>query len=263
VTGLPQDAGRSLLAGGPVTALLFDYGLTLVRFERPVEALAAAERAIAAKLAGAGHPTPLPGVLRATVHDRVEAAVAAHESLGALEELDVAELERRAFADIGLALDDQLLDACSVLVQEAWWRGVHLYPDSIPTLRVLREAGLRTGLCSNAPYRPASMHAQLAHLGLDSFLDGAVFSAETGWRKPSSRLFVSALRALGARAEETVFVGDRVHEDIAGAAASGMRTVLIDRNRSAQQQPLATPPDAVIGSLSELPALVVAGGTSM
>lgn len=249
--------GSRLLGGGRVSAVLFDYGLTLVRFERPAESLEAAQEAIATLIETSGRPRPDGTLLREAVHDRVEAEVSSHEASGALEEIDVAVLERRAFADIGLHLDADVLDRCSVLVQEAWWRGVTPYPDTIPTLRELRNGGLRIGLCSNAAYRSTSMHAQLAHVGIDAVLDAAVFSGEVGWRKPSPRLFEAALRAVGARAEGTVFVGDRLREDVGGAAAAGMRTVLIVRDGSSPQlSESAVPPDAVIRKLSELPKLL-------
>jgi putative hydrolase of the HAD superfamily len=265
VTGGPQDRpdpdwGRveRPLDGGPIEAVLFDYGLTLVHFERPVEAIEAAQEAIASLIEAAGHPRPDVTMLRDAVHDRVEAEVAAHEATGALEEIDVVALEQRAFGDIGLHLDDGLRDQCSVLAQQAWWRGVKLYPDVVPTLGVLRERGLRIGLCSNAAYRPASMHDQLAHLGLDTLLDAAVFSGEVGWRKPASRLFDAALRALDAQPETTVFIGDRIREDIGGAADAGMRTVHIARDRSTPRVlPSQHAPGAVIHSLAELPALLL------
>ena len=254
-------AGRpasALLRRGPVRAVLFDYGLTIVHFERPVEAVEAAQLAIASRIEAAGHPRPDVAVLREAVHDRVEAEVLAHEASGALEEVDVAALQERAFAAIGLHLDANLREQCSVLVQEAWWHGVHAYPDARPALGALRESGLRIGLCSNAAYHSASMHGQLAHLGLDALFDAAVFSGEVGWRKPSPRLFEAALSALGAAAADTVFVGDRVREDIRGAADAGMRTVLIVRDGAAAHDTAAgNAPGAVITTLADLPALLL------
>jgi putative hydrolase of the HAD superfamily len=248
-----------VIGGAAVEAVLFDYGMTLVSFERPVAAIEAAQEAIAVCIEAAGHPRPEPSLLRGAVHDRVEAEVSAHEAGGALEEIDVAGLEERAFADIGLNLDAELRDRCGVLAQEAWWHGVRLYPDALDTLRALRDGGLRVGLCSNASYRAASMHEQLHHLGLDTLVDSAVFSAEVGWRKPSPRLFTAALARLGTGAEHTVFVGDRLREDIVGAAQMGMRTVLVARGTTdARAHRQSGGPDAVIGSLSELPALLLA-----
>jgi HAD superfamily hydrolase (TIGR01662 family) len=231
--------------------------MTLVHFERPVAAIEAAQDAIALCIEAAGHPRPPASLLRTAVHDRVEAEVSAHDAGGALEEIDVAALEERAFSDIGLDLDAELRDRCSVLAQEAWWEGVRLYPDATATLRALRDAGLRLGICSNASYRAASMHEQLRHTGLDELIDAAVFSAEVGWRKPSPRLFAAALASLGASAAHTVFVGDRMREDIAGAARVGMRTVLVARELSASHAVERDGPDAVISSLSELPALLL------
>ena len=246
------------LGGGPVHAVLFDYGLTLVHFEPSGEAIAAAQEAIADCIEAAGHPRPQAAVLRWAVHDRVEAAVAAHEASGALEEIDVAALENRAFADMGLNLEAGVRDRCSTLVQEAWWGAVRVYPDAFAALHELRSAGLRIGLCSNAAWRPASMHDQLRHVGLGAVIDSAVFSGEAGWRKPSPQLFEAALDALGVRAAHTVYVGDRMREDIAGAAGAGMRTVLLARDQSMVREPQQGGPDAVIRSLSELPALLFA-----
>ncbi len=237
-------------------AVLFDYGLTLVHFERPVEAIEEAQRAIATCIADAGHRSPPADLLRSAVHDRVEAEVVAHEASGALEEIDVAALEEAAFGDLGLELDAQLRDRCSALSQEAWWRGVRLYPDALDVLRALRRGGLRIGVCSNAAYRPASMHGQLRQLGLTELIDAAVFSAEVGWRKPSPRLFAAALDAVGVPAERTVFVGDRILEDVDGAAAVGMRTVLVARDGATRSRRPSSA-DAVIRSLSELPALLL------
>ncbi|MGH7721571.1 MAG: HAD family hydrolase [Candidatus Dormibacteria bacterium] len=248
-----------LLTGLPIAAVLFDYGLTLVSFEPPGEALEAAQEAIARCVEAAGHPRPPLAMLREAVHDRVEAQVSAHEASGALREIDVAALERRAFSDIGLDLDEELRDRCSVLAQEAWWHGVTLYPEAIGVLRGLRRAGLRVGVCSNAAWRSASMHDQLREVGLASVIDAAVFSGEVGWRKPSRRLFAAALRALGARPEQTVFVGDRMREDIVGAARAGMRTVLVARDPAHPGEPRPGGPDAVITTLSDLPALLRGG----
>jgi putative hydrolase of the HAD superfamily len=238
--------------------VLFDYGLTLVHFEPPGEAIDAAQEAIADCIAAAGHLRPETALLRSAVHDRVEAAVAAHEASGALEEIDVAALEERAFADMGLHLEAGLLDRCSTLVQQAWWGAVRVYPDALAVLGALRSAGMRIGLCSNAAWRPASMHDQLRHIGLDTVIDSAVFSGEVGWRKPSPRLFKAALQALDVAAADAVFVGDRMREDIGGARAAGMRTVLLARRQSSLPEARGDKADAVIRSLSELPALLVA-----
>ena len=187
------------MAGVAARAVVFDYGLTLVGFSRPAEAIDRAQEEIARRIAASGHDAPSPRRLRDAVHDRVEAEVVANEESGSLDEVDVVALERRAFADIGLHLADELLDDCSRLVQEAWLEGVTLYDDVVPTLELLRDCGLRLGVCSNAAYRPASLRAQLVHLGLDRLL--------VGGRSPQARnghLHRGARRAGSRRGDDGV-----------------------------------------------------------
>lgn len=182
----------------------------------------------------------------------------AHEGSGALEEIDIVDVERRAFAALGLHIDDDLRDRCSRIAQEAWFQGVRAYPEVAEVLGALRAGGLRLGICSNAAYRPASMRDQVRHVGIRDLVDAAVFSSEVGWRKPSPRIFGAALVALGATATSTVFVGDRLREDVGGAHGAGMRAVLVERRpEQARDATAAEQPDAVITSLRELPALVL------
>jgi len=238
------------LGGVPVEAVLFDYGLTLMTYSRPVEALHRAYSRIAG-LVGGGWDAD---ALLDAVHDRVDARVAAHEAAGSLEEIDITAAHREAYAELGIALDPPVLDRAMQAEQEAWWEGIHVAPDASPTLRTLRAAGFRLGICSNAPYRPASMREQLAHVGLLPLVDAAVFSGEVGWRKPSPRIFAAALRALGAEPGATVHVGDRLREDVDGAHAAGMRAVRLREHHDDPDPDRRA--DAVLDRLSDLPALL-------
>jgi putative hydrolase of the HAD superfamily len=228
--------------------VLFDYGETLVHFKRPEAALAAADAAIIALLTSFGRRTPSAEELRSVVLDRVEREVLDHERGGELAEMSVVAASRRAYAEAGIDLDDDQLDQVLRIEQEAWWQGAHLDPAATPMLDALRANGVRVGVCSNAPYRVRSLHAQLVFLGLDTHLDAAAFSAEVGWRKPSPRIFDAALRALGTEASSSVMVGDSEVHDIAGAHAAGMRAVLLRKTPARA----ATAADAVIVALGEL-----------
>lgn len=244
----------ALLGDRPVEAVLFDYGLTLMTYSRPVDALHRAYTRIAALVAGNWDAERLLDA----VHDRVDARVAAHEAAGSLEEIDITAAHRAAYAELGIHLDAATLDQAMQAEQEAWWEGIHPSPDAAPTLRTLRDGGLRLGICSNAPYRPASMRAQLAHVGLLPLVDAAVFSGEVGWRKPSPRIFDAALRALDARAELTVHVGDRLREDVDGAHAAGMRAVRLREHHDDPDPDCRA--DAVLDRLADLPELLGVSG---
>lgn len=231
-----------------IDGVLFDYGETLVEFSRPVTALAEAEARILAVLAASGLVVPSRQIVR-TVQDRVEREILDHQASGALDEIDPVAVSLRAYSDAGVALDVALLDEVLRIEQEAWWRGAHVDPDTLPVLDAFRQKGIRVGLCSNAPYRLESLHGQLAFLGLDTHLDAVTFSAAIGWRKPSPRIFEAARRNLGTPADRTVMVGDSEAADIAGAHAAGMRAVLL--SRGGQQG--SGEADAVIAVLRELP----------
>lgn len=247
--------------GAPVAAVLFDYGGTLITFQRPDRALEAAYTRIAAHLRARGLSPPAPGVLLRDVHDRVEHAYAAHQRSRRLEEIKLAEEARRAYADLGLEVDGALLDEVLRIEQEAWWQGVTVDPQAVPTLDVLRRRGLRVGLCSNAPYRVASMHAQLAHVGLDRHLDAVTFSGQVGWRKPSPLIFAAALDALRASAATTVMVGDSLSDDVEGAAAAGMRAIWLRRETVPHRPPSAIAPFAAIDHLAGVPRMIFGTAT--
>ncbi|XVS62789.1 HAD family hydrolase [Actinosynnema sp. CA-299493] len=91
--------------------------------------------------------------------------------------------------------------------------------DAGPTLRELRDAGVRIGVLSDIHFdlRPA-----FAGLPVDSF----VLSFEHGVVKPDPAIFHVALRELGAAPGETLMVGDRSTHDGAGVEA-GLPTLLV------------------------------------
>ena len=89
-------------------------------------------------------------------------------------------------------------------------------------------ARFRLGLCSNFSHAETAL-AILAQGGLRPHLSAVVISETTGYRKPRSEIFAAVLGELGIEAGETVHVGDRLTDDVAGASAVGMRTVWLTR----------------------------------
>lgn len=244
-----------MIGPAAVTAVLFDYGGTLVTFRRPDAALGAAYEQIEGYLRSQGWTPPAATVLLRDVHDRVEDAFAEHQRSGSLEEINLIAVARQAYAGLGLPLDDATLDETLRIEQEAWWDGVTVDPEAVPTLDGLRARGLRVGLCSNAPYRIPSMQDQLRHVGLAGHLDAVTFSGQIGWRKPSPRIMEAAAAAVGSPPSEIVMVGDSVSDDVAGARAVGMQALLL-RRPGAAEPPDLDPPIVSIDSLSAIPLLL-------
>jgi putative hydrolase of the HAD superfamily len=86
---------------------------------------------------------------------------------------------------------------------------------------------LKLGIVTNSVR--SEQEAKLERMGIDHYFDCLIVSGDHQVAKPDPRLFHIALGAIGAQASHTVFVGDRVHIDVHGAQAVGMRAVWFDR----------------------------------
>lgn len=112
----------------------------------------------------------------------------------------------------------------------------------------------RLGLVSNFAY-PPTIKQTLQKFGLSKFFDVIVISGDVGWRKPNSKVFEQALRALHVSASEAVFVGDAPFHDIEGARQVGMKTVLLRRLGEKETAETGNP-DKTIRELEELLAIL-------
>jgi putative hydrolase of the HAD superfamily len=198
-------------------AVLFDWGDTLMQFAYAPELVEAGHRAGLAAI-GLDHRPDL------TEHFREE-----YEPLfwaaGVIEEIEYPQLVRRLLRDFEIEVDDEQLGRFLEAEHKAWDPARLLAAHTHPLLDALRERGLKLALVSNA-FDPAwLLHRDLELMGLAERLDVAVFSSEVGLRKPHPAIFEHALEALGVAPENALFVGDRLFEDVRGAAELGMTTV--------------------------------------
>ena len=201
-------------------AVLFDWGDTLMQFAYSPELVSAGHRA---GLAAIGRDD-LPEVDALTEHFREE-----YEPLfwapGTIEEIEYPGLVRRLLADFGVEIDDDQLGRYLQAEHTAWDPARILAAHTHPLLESLRELGLKLGLVSNAFDPGWLLHHDLEQMGIAQRLDFSVFSSEFGLRKPHPAIFERALEALEVEAEHSLFVGDRLYDDVRGAAEVGMTTV--------------------------------------
>jgi len=103
-----------------------------------------------------------------------------------------------------------------------------LVPGTLEMLESLRDEGFKIGLVSDVAWGlPSSFPLRdMKHFGLDDYFDDMVFSTDVGLRKPNPRIFKIALYNVGAKAEESVFVGNNLQCDIKGALGVGMTAIL-------------------------------------
>jgi putative hydrolase of the HAD superfamily len=130
----------------------------------------------------------------------------------------------RLLRDFEIEVDEQQLDRFLEAEHRAWDPARVLAAHTHPLLEALRELGLRLGLVSNAFDPGWLLHRDLEQMGLAERLDFSVFSSEVGLRKPHPAIFERALQALEVEPEQALFVGDRLFEDVRGAAELGMTT---------------------------------------
>jgi HAD superfamily hydrolase (TIGR01509 family) len=222
------DKGGTLSPGhDAIRVVLFDYGHTLVDFRRVPAALVRAYEDIRALLERhVSHELPRAEELAHQVTGAMDVLV--HESYvqGRLQELDMIQLLEDAFAGIGIELPPDLAQELVVIDHRAFTESITLPDGTLDVLQTLADRGLRMGLVSNITLLPDLLRVDLEALGLARFLSAMAFSSEVGWRKPDHRIFQWVLDRLDASPAEAVFVGDRLRDDIAGARAVGMRTVL-------------------------------------
>ncbi|WP_345025644.1 HAD family hydrolase [Actinomadura keratinilytica] len=130
-----------------------------------------------------------------------------------------------------------------------------LYPDARPTLARLRDDGLWVGIAGNQTARAGGILRSL-----DLPQDMIATSDDWGVSKPDPAFFGRVADAAPCAADEILYVGDRLDNDIRPAAAMGLQTALIRRGPWGiiwQDDPEADRIATMrIDSLAELPARI-------
>jgi HAD superfamily hydrolase (TIGR01549 family) len=199
-------------------AVLFDAGDTLIRLSGSGETLL--HRAAAMVGVDALDPEEAALVWRRVVHCSGTAEeLAKGRDLSNVQHREVWTALYRAAGCERLApgLSEQLYRL--TVKAESW----EAFPDTLPTLRALKERGVRIGVVSDTGFdlRPA-----MDLLGLTPFLGAVVMSYEYGICKPAPKMFLTACDQLQVSPERTLMVGDNPLTD-SGAVATGMPVFLL------------------------------------
>ena len=235
---------------GRVQAVIFDWGGTLTPWHTVDHRAEWRSLAAAHRLAG-GSPDE------------------AGDGSGAVEALTAALLEaatevwarsrdehRSATLDEVCSLAGIELTAEHALAYRAFWEpATWTDRDVEPLWTALRERGIAVGVLSNTIW-PRRWHEEIFERdGVLDLIDGAVYTSEIEWTKPHPAAFVAAMRAVGVDdPTRCVFVGDRLFDDIWGAAAARMRTIWVPHSDipADQHGHSAGEPDATVQRLAEV-----------
>lgn len=130
-----------------------------------------------------------------------------------------------------------------------------LYPDTLPALTALKQAGYRLAIISNWSWHlPELCEA----LGLTPYFEQIYTSARLGFAKPHPAIFKQALAGLKVVPEEAIHIGDSYRADVQGASRLGIRPLWLRRPGEAPLYEADLPerktpgPAQTIRSLSEV-----------
>ena len=133
--------------------------------------------------------------------------------------------------------------------------GLVLFPDALPLLTALREAGKTLVLITNGLQ---STHIErIALLGLEEYFDHTLISDAVGLAKPDPRIFRHALDLAGCAPHEAMMVGDNPVNDVAGALAVGIAACWFNPRALALPPNIPTPIGGEMRALSDLHSLLL------
>jgi 2-haloacid dehalogenase len=128
------------------------------------------------------------------------------------------------------------------------------FPDALPALRALTEAGLRVACLTNGSASLTSSFVERA--GLGSLVDRVISVEEVYRWKPASVVYLYAVSVMGVPADRMALVA--AHDwDCHGAKRAGLTTGWVNRKAGGYGAPFA-PPDVVGEDLTEVAAKLLA-----
>jgi putative hydrolase of the HAD superfamily len=247
---------------GPYRAVLFDLFDTLVRFDRerlPLVRVSGREiRSSVGRLHEVLRPSA-PHVTLEALHGAMGESWKEAERLRAIDHREVAAPERFAHLFRCLSLDPE---ACApgliTELIETHRAELARAVDFPPHHRALLDdlvGRYRLAVVSNFDYTPTAL-AILREAGIAHLFETIVVSDSVGWRKPAPVIFRQTLDRMGLTPGDTLFVGDRIDIDVAGAHAVGMDSAWV--NPSGEPVPPGlVPPTHDLRDLGDLRPVLV------
>ncbi len=197
----------------PVRAVAFDYGNTLIQFNRQ-QLDGIIDRITSAF--GPGVP-----VSRESVADCLGRMRREPYDNGFHEVPWLIQMERLVREVTGQPASPVQLRALDRAHRETFVASIQLEPEVLSTLEALAKR-TTLALLSNYPCS-ASIHESLRSLGLTSCFRQVLVSEDLGVVKPHPRAFSALVDALVVRPEEVLFVGDNWVADVQGALRAGLQ----------------------------------------
>lgn len=172
------------------------------------------------------------------VDSAADIAAAANETLAELDAapLDLARIKQmigdgapklmeRVLAASGLTITvAEIMPRFMVFYDRYATQQVTLYPGVAETLRQLKAADYRLGVCTNKP--TTATHAVLAAGGIDELFETVIGGDALPQRKPQPEPLWAAIKQLSGTVETSVMIGDSA-VDFACAQAAGVPALIL------------------------------------
>jgi len=231
----------------PIRAVLFDMFDTLMLIEKKHAFYSPALKSLHKVLLKNGIKVPYAKFRKSYIEARDALYVEADANL---EEPPFNLRVSNALQNLGYDIDPfgEVISAATLAFCEEFMNYITIDPYTTTTLRKLH-GRYKLGLVSNFAI-PECVCKLLEKHNLAKFFDAIIVSAAVNKRKPSPEIFNEALKKLGVKASETVFVGDTMDADIKGAKDIGMKAILIERRTQEKLENVC--PDQKIMTLNEL-----------
>lgn len=179
----------------------------------------------------------------------VTAEIAAQRDVDC-REVTAHERFRRILERLGLDAGHEAVDRLVVAHMSPLAMALVLPPHHRTVLETLGRTH-RLAMVTNFDHAP-TVHDVLRRDRLDAFFEVVAISGEVGWRKPHRVMFETALRRLGVRPDEALFVGDNFDLDVIGATNVGMAAAWYTHGRPVERETS----HPMIADLAELNQLV-------
>jgi len=116
--------------------------------------------------------------------------------------------------------------ACANIFRTASREYVSLYPNTMETLKALKEKGCMLYLLSNA--QKIFTYPEIEAFGLQDILDKIYISSDYGMMKPEPDFLNKLLSEEGLKSEETVMVGNEIESDVSVALKCGIHSICLN-----------------------------------
>jgi len=148
---------------------------------------------------------------------------------------------------------DELMRRRAEMATEFFAKRVGLFPSAKDVLQELRQMNLRLAVATSSV--SSSARPFLERHKLTPFFDVIVTGDEIERGKPHPDIYVCAAEKLGLAPDACLVIGDAL-SGIAAAKAANMRVAAIPDTRFVDPREYQKKADYVLGSLSEIPALI-------